>query len=129
LSSLASTAGCASVTAAGGTLMVAAGATITATAGDLILQNMDAVGGIIEVGNGAVLTANSSTSTGGRIVLVSGVLPVQPQAGTAPSSNWAVKNAAGNPSGPTAGGQIFYGPNGLTTLSSTNTAVVDGGVL
>src|SRR5262249_6949165 len=125
--------GSGSFTAQGGNISVLASGNISVAAGDLTLQSQSSSSGTgsITFGDNATISASSTVAaTGGRIIATIGALPVSvaPTVGTAPgssASDWSVSlpNSA-------AGGNIFYGANGVSLNGSTgSSATINGGVI
>jgi len=100
------------LTAGTGLLLVGNNAQISTSDGNISLQNRDSGGGgSIEVGTGAILHAASTRSGVGQVQIFLGSTPAQ-MAGPIPP------NVSINTSG---GANVFFGANGITAQSPTNT--------
>lgn len=102
-------------------IALSSSATVSATDGDVTIQHSGTDPGTgapyIRLGQNSTISASSTDPGEGRIYVVIGAIPPSPVAGSAPS------NFSSNLSN---GGQVFFGTNGITASTPTNTANVDG---
>src|SRR5262249_4735407 len=100
-----------SLVAGTGLLSLASGAALTSTNGNITLENVDLSNGSIELGAGATLHAASTTSGVGQVQIFLGLTPAR-------IASPVPLNVSINTSG---GANVFFGRNGITALSPTNT--------
>ncbi|MBX9878974.1 MAG: hypothetical protein K2Y22_11000 [Candidatus Obscuribacterales bacterium] len=120
---VAATNGSVSLTADGGTLTIAAGAVVRADEGNLNIRQNDTTNGYILIDAGAnigAFTVGTPNASKGNVTITIGAPPSTPTAGSTPSNvtEYIV-----------AGGQIFYGANGIDAQPSTNTLNAIGGTM
>ena len=108
---------------AGGALLLAPGVSLTANdgpigqPGQITLINNDTAAGQITIGNGASLRAYSNTPGAAQVFVLIGTT-INPTPNPVPAN---VNVTSSN------GGQVSFGPNGITAAAPTNNIVVDTG--
>ncbi len=103
--------------ASAGALTVNANQTVSAVNGTLTIRNTSSTNPTITIGNAAMLQASSATTGLGNVNIVIGSVPSKPIPGNAPGN---IQTTI------TAGGNIFYGKNGITTQAPDNLLTAQG---
>lgn len=102
-----------SLTALTGTLSIGSNAIFYAEEGNIIIHNIDTAGGTINISSGADIHAYTLSNPAlGNVTLVIGSQAPNQVTGT-PPANVTVNEVAG--------GQVFFGTNGITTSGPNNT--------